>query len=212
MPNQYTPDKQTIGNLLSLTNPPIVVPEWQRNFSWTTSEVETFWNDLVFFDERYPDENMASEEYFLGSIVIVDTDVEHILLDGQQRLATSAILLSVIRDFLSRFNIDAATRVSNRFLTDYDDALQRTTYKITLNRYDRDFFRREILESRDTSYVEMEPQIDSHRLIRRSREFFVTKFLNRYEEIGDPQASHQWAAHSHRSNKSPIFSRCSLKG
>jgi hypothetical protein len=32
------------------TNPAIVVPEWQRNYSWSTSEAETFWSDLLRFD------------------------------------------------------------------------------------------------------------------------------------------------------------------
>jgi len=37
MPNQYESKKRTIGDLLSMTSPPIVVPEWQRNYSWTTT-------------------------------------------------------------------------------------------------------------------------------------------------------------------------------
>ncbi len=56
MPNQYNPAKRTIENL-SLTSPPILVPDWQRNYSWTTSEAETFWQDLINFDSLYPDDN-----------------------------------------------------------------------------------------------------------------------------------------------------------
>ena len=47
MPTQYRPERKTIGELLSMTNPPILVPNWQRNFSWTTSEVDTFWQDMT---------------------------------------------------------------------------------------------------------------------------------------------------------------------
>ena len=167
MPTQYRPERKTIGELLSMTNPPILVPNWQRNFSWTTSEVDTFWQDMMLFDAQYPGETINSEEYFLGSVVIVDNSENHLLLDGQQRLATSAILLSVIRDFLAQYRHDAAVRTSNRYLTDFDDARGANTYKLTLNRYDRDFFKREVLESRDASYVEPEPLLESHRLIRR---------------------------------------------
>lgn len=193
MPTRYTPDRRTIGNILSMTNPSVVVPDWQRNYSWTTSEVETFWQDLMRFNNRYPDENLDDEEYFLGAIVIVDTTQGHLLLDGQQRIATSAILFSVIRDFLEKYNKDAATRVSTRYLTDFDDALDAYTFKITLNRYDRDFFKREILEHRSQEYVAPDPSYDSHQLIRKARNFFTKKFDENYDRIKDPKEAHRWA-------------------
>ena len=193
MPTQYTPERVTIGNLLSTTNPPIKVPDWQRNYSWTTSEAEIFWKDLQNFDKRYPDNNIDGQEYFLGSVVLVDNNAWHLLLDGQQRLATSAILLSVIRDFLARYNKDAAIRTSNRFLADFDDASQTSVDKLTLNRYDRDFFKHEILEMRDRNYISPAPTIDSHELIRRARAYFEARFDEKYQELNNPQAFHIWA-------------------
>lgn len=190
---KYNPERQTIGNLLTMTNPPIVVPDWQRNYSWTTSEVETFWEDILRFDAQYDGDNIEEEEYFVGAIVIVDTVQEKLLLDGQQRIATAAILLSVIRDFLGHYNLDAAVRLSQRYLTDYDDATETFVYKINLNRYDRAFFKREILESRTQNYVAPEPEYESHRLIRRAREFFQQKFQTKREYIGQPLAFHKWA-------------------
>lgn len=192
MPSQYNPDKRNIGSLLSMTNPPIVVPEWQRNYSWSTTEVETFWQDLLTFDSMYPEDNILQQEYFLGSIVIVLNEKSHLLLDGQQRMATSAILLSVIRDFLHRYNSDAAVRTASRYLTDVDDATGENIYKITLNRYDRDFFRREISESRNPGYALPNPEIESHRKIRAAREYFVGKFDAKYNQIPDPQDAYQW--------------------
>ena len=190
---KYNPERMTIGQILSMTNPPVLVPDWQRNFSWTTTEVETFWQDLLRFNEQYLDENIEGQEYFLGAIVIVDTKKANLLLDGQQRIATSAILLSVIRDFLSKYNRDAALRVSTRYLTDYDDALEDFTYKITLNRFDRDFFKREILETRDKNYSPPEPIYESHYLIRKAKNFFNSKFSEKYNKINDQQLSHKWA-------------------
>jgi uncharacterized protein with ParB-like and HNH nuclease domain len=170
-PSSYQPDKRTIGELLSMTNPPIVVPNWQRSYSWTQSHVETFWNDLLDFERRNPGK-IAQREYFLGSVVIVATsDDEHLLLDGQQRIATSAILLSVIRDFLMKYNADAAKRVESRYLADIDDARNALVYKITLNAYDRDYFRRKILEFRDSGFQEPKPEYPSHWLIDSARSF-----------------------------------------
>jgi hypothetical protein len=193
MASKYSPEKKTLGNLLSLTNPPIVVPDWQRNYSWTTSEVETFWNDLIHFDGAYPGDTINAQEYFLGSVVIVDNAVSHLLLDGQQRLATSAILLSVIRDFLKRSSRDAATRIQTRYLSDFDDAADRTTYKMTLNTYDRDFFKREILESRDGDYAIPEPGIESHRLVHQARAFFEGQFETTFARHATPEEAHRWA-------------------
>jgi len=193
MPTRYTPERKTIGQLLSMTNPPILVSDWQRNYSWTITEVETFWQDILHFSGMFPDENINTEEYFLGSVVIVDNNLSHLLLDDQQRIATSGILLSVIRDYLFRYSKDSALRTSQRYLTDFDDARNATTYKLTLNSYDRDFFKREVLEFRDTSYEPPEPSIESHRLIRKAREFFGLKFLQKYDEIGKPDLAHRWA-------------------
>lgn len=192
MASRYTPEKKTVGNLLSLTNPPIVVPDWQRNYSWTTSEVETFWNDLIHFGSVYPGDTIKTQEYFLGSVVIVDNTVSHLLLDGQQRLATSAILLSVMRDHLKRSSRDAATRIQTRYLSDFDDARDETTYKITLNTYDRDFFKREVLERRDGDYVPPEPSIESHKLIRQARAFFEAQFEAEFERQATPEDAHRW--------------------
>ncbi len=190
---QYTPERFTIGNLLSTTNPPIRVPDWQRNYSWTRSEIEVFWQDLLKFSNRYPANNVEGHEYFLGSVVVVDNNTWNLLLDGQQRLATSAILISVIRDFLALYNQNAAVRTSNKFLRDFDDASQEYVDKITLNRYDREFFRREILETRDAQYVAPVATLDSHTLIRRGREFFSAKFTAQRDQMNNPQAFNAWA-------------------
>lgn len=192
MPNQYTPQKRTIGELLSMTNPPILVPEWQRNYSWTSSEAGTFWQDLLTFDRTYPGANVVEQEYFLGCVVVVNNGTSHLLLDGQQRLATAAILLSVIRDFLRRYSQDAATRVSTRYLNDYDDATQRTVFKLTLNVYDRDFFKREVLENRDGEYVAPDPQIQSHRSIREVRDFFLREFESQATKLNNPAELNAW--------------------
>lgn len=190
---KYTPDRKTIGQILSMTSPPVIVPDWQRNYSWTTVEVETFWQDVLRFDSQYPNQNIEGQEYFLGAVVIVDTNHAHLLLDGQQRVATAAILISVIRDFLARYRADAATRVSTRYLTDYDDALEGYTYKITLNRYDRDFFKRFILETRNQDWRPPESLYESHSLIQKAHDFFTRKFEEKYLEINNQQDAHQWA-------------------
>jgi len=193
MPDQYNAKKMPIGELLSTTSPNIGVPEWQRNYSWDTQQVETFWQDLTAFSEHYPGDNVNDQEYFLGSIVIVNNGAQHILLDGQQRLATATILLSVIRDFMKEYRGDAATRTQQKYISDYDDAAATNSFKLTLNRYDAEFFRREIQEERVADQLEPEAQLASHRLIRKARKFFLNKFEEKYHLQGRGKPAFDWA-------------------
>lgn len=185
----YDPSKKSIGELLAVTSPKIIVPQWQRSYSWTVSHVETFWNDLVNFME-----SKNRQEYFMGSVVIVKTTTdEHLLLDGQQRLATATILLSVIRDFARKYNKDAAQRIQARYLADFDDATEATTYKLTLNRYDGDFFRRFIsVDDSESKAKPPKPTHASHRLIAKAQKFFEGVFEEKYAEL-EPQAAFKWA-------------------
>src|SRR4051794_14491092 len=129
MPDQrYDAGRQTIGALLSTTSPRIEVPEWQRSYAWGTPQVEAFWQDLVAFDKQYPGDNITGEEYFLGSIVLVTGGATNLLLDGQQRLATATILLSVLRDARRSYKADSATRLQNKYISDFDDQSGTTTH------------------------------------------------------------------------------------
>ena len=188
----FETNKRSIGELLSMTNPPIIVPEWQRDYSWTTREVETFWLDLVAFSNRFLEDNIQGREYFLGSVVLVLQADAHLLLDGQQRAATATILLSVIRQYLAQFRGDAATRINQRYITDYDDASDRNTYKLTLNRYDRDYFRNHVQDNPGAG-VPTEPQLKSHELIRKARLFFADKFAAEYTRLRGGADAFKWA-------------------
>ena len=191
MPEEYGAKKKTLGELLSLTSPPICVPEWQRDFSWETSQVDTFWRDLNRFADQYPGEAINEREYFIGSVVLVDTGLSHLLLDGQQRLATATILLSVVRDHIKPFREDAAARTQHKFIAEFDDTTGATSFKLTLNVFDRDFFRREIQEGTEGGGVE--PDTYSHKLIRKAREYFTQRFDEAYVKLGGGQPAFQWA-------------------
>jgi uncharacterized protein with ParB-like and HNH nuclease domain len=134
MPDQrYEAHRQTIGSLLSTTSPRIEVPSWQRSYSWTTEAIGEFWQDLIAFDAMYPGDNIIGEEYFLGSIVIVTGGATNLILDGQQRLATATILLAALRDSRRAYSADAATRLQNKYISDFNDATGKTTYNLTRN-------------------------------------------------------------------------------
>lgn len=193
MPNKYSSEKKTIGELLSTTSPPIVVPDWQRNYSWESSYVEAFWSDLVNFSDQYRGDNINEQEYFLGSIVLVNSGVSHLLLDGQQRLGTATILLSVIRDYLREYSSDAAIRAGSKYIADFDDATGANSFKLTLNIYDREFFRREVQEVAESASARPEASLGSHTLIRNARNYLAGKFEEKYEELSRGKGAFDWA-------------------
>lgn len=190
MPDQrYEAARRTIGTLLSTTSPHIEVPEWQRSYSWTTEQTEAFWLDLLAFDERYPDENIVGEEYFLGSIVLVTGGETNLLLDGQQRLATATILLSVLRDARRQFKADAATRLQNKYISDFDDATGATNHVLTLNVYDRDFFRAEVQDEPKNPPVRPSATLRSHGLVRKARKYFADVVAAQGNAVGGGEAA-----------------------
>ena len=191
MPDLYNPVKKTIGDLLSTTSPRIVVSDYQRDFSWSESEADVFLRDLLAFSERYPGQNLDTQEYFLGSMVLVTGGADHLLPDGQQRLATATIILSVIRDYLNRYDKNAAIRLAQKYMYDNDDATGARWYKLTLNRYDAEFFRREIQDGLDAPQIV--PTLESHRLIKQVRKYFVEKFETKYNQLGGGRPAFEWS-------------------
>ncbi|QXT63745.1 DUF262 domain-containing protein [Tessaracoccus palaemonis] len=71
-----------------------VVPNFQRPYSWDIDELDDYWADVV----------LARGDFFFGSTVTWESESRELfnntysIIDGQQRLTTSAIMLSVIRD------------------------------------------------------------------------------------------------------------------
>lgn len=85
-----------------------IVPLFQRTYNWDKKEWEILWKDLY---ELCTTENPRS--HFIGSIVNMPTVsvpegvAKYLLIDGQQRLTTIFIILSLIRN-KARENQDAA--------------------------------------------------------------------------------------------------------
>jgi Protein of unknown function DUF262/Protein of unknown function (DUF1524) len=77
------------------------IPLYQRPYAWTTDEAGEMLEDLL--TAALSEASLAdTDPYFLGSVVLVKDELsaDAEVIDGQQRLTTLTILLSVIRDFL----------------------------------------------------------------------------------------------------------------
>ncbi|GIH97774.1 DUF262 domain-containing protein [Planobispora siamensis] len=115
------------------------VPTYQRSYSWRAEEqVQDFWSDLSNAFKEHG-------EYFLGAVVLT-TDVggsdRRKVVDGQQRLATTSLLLAAIRDELRSCNLRRKAEIIER------DYLAKETLesdgkepRLTLNHSDNVYFR-----------------------------------------------------------------------
>jgi hypothetical protein len=115
------------------------VPIYQRSYSWDTAEVHDYWSDL---SSSLQDN---ASEYFLGTIVLTTDsqgDSRKMIIDGQQRLVTTALLLAAIRDeYSSRGEDKRAGMMNQKFLVDGDLLTGEEQPKLTLNSEDDTFFR-----------------------------------------------------------------------
>jgi len=116
------------------------VPLYQRNFSWKSDEhVEELWIDLK---NEY--ESKSKEKYFFGTLMLVNkpenTDL-YTVIDGQQRLTTSLILLTAFRDYFLEVGEEDEVESINSCLKTETSKNPR----MTLNVYNKDYFKEIIL-------------------------------------------------------------------
>jgi uncharacterized protein with ParB-like and HNH nuclease domain len=92
-------DPKKMKDLLS-SDEQILVPSYQRRFSWKEKHFRDLWNDLQILGEK--------DVHFFGTIVFMSRT--HIaqetnrieVVDGQQRITTISIMLCAMRDFLKK--------------------------------------------------------------------------------------------------------------
>jgi hypothetical protein len=134
----------------------LVVPPNQREYSWTDQEVTTLLQD---FTRSISDQE---GEYFLGTIVSIPRAPDLLeVVDGQQRLATTAILLSQIRNYLKDKEPLISESITSGFLTDIDRGRRERIAKMQMNTSDNEFFRAMISETGGTPT----PSMSSHELM-----------------------------------------------
>jgi len=70
MAQPFKADSKTIGDLLSGSDKPrLVIPTFQRGYSWEKKHVEALWKDLgQFLSEKAAG---ISTKYFLGPVVLL---------------------------------------------------------------------------------------------------------------------------------------------
>lgn len=119
------------------------IPVFQRDYSWTETQCEQLWQDLVSVAA-----DQTPRSHFLGSVVYVSTGdtsagfTRWLLIDGQQRVTTLTLLLTALRDHIAETqwqgdeDAPTAKRIDAYFLNNVqEDGARRN--KLVLRRHDQ---------------------------------------------------------------------------
>lgn len=135
---------RTISELLSV-NRKYVVPRFQREYSWVKEQINELWYDVISNVKIEQDFTYTNNEYFIGSLVLVgdETGREMQIVDGQQRLTTLTIFLSVLCEcFKSNNQADLAEALFENYIEGRDDD-GRKFFKL-INETPKPFFQKNI--------------------------------------------------------------------
>ena len=155
-------DLKGIGDILKNNN--LSVPKYQRSYAWRDQNVVDLLQDITTAIKE------GANEYFLGSVVISQKDIDRPeLVDGQQRLATVTILLAAIRDYFYNKNDETRSHsIENDYLVETDLGTLERIPKLELNEADNDFFRKRILSLPGSETRDIAPSKESHKRIEKA--------------------------------------------
>jgi uncharacterized protein with ParB-like and HNH nuclease domain/predicted transport protein len=128
-------------------SPQFVIPIYQRTYSWTERECRQLWADIIRTGK-----NDAISAHFVGSIVYIEKGLYQVtsqspllVIDGQQRLTTMALLIAALVKALenlpeeSREPVDGFSprKLRNYYLINPEEEGERYN-KLILSQTDRD--------------------------------------------------------------------------
>ena len=137
------------------------VPRFQRSYSWDKGNVEEFLSDLA--EARRKDVS-----YFVGTVVFADPKEgeRRDIVDGQQRLATTAILILAARDLLVEYDkSEQAKKTTERYLQGYVLSEESVMERLILSARDQDSYDA-LLAGKADSLAEADPILTCYRICR----------------------------------------------
>lgn len=139
--------KATEANLLKFLkkSPQFVIPIYQRNYSWTDEQCRQLWTDLLRAGRL---EKVTA--HFIGSIVYVERGLSNVVqqeallvIDGQQRLTTSTLLIAALAKHFESKGIGelletfSTKKLRNYYLLNPDEEGERH-FKLLLSETDKE--------------------------------------------------------------------------
>ncbi len=128
-------DHDQLGHILA--DHLVEVPEFQRSYSWEQINVQEYLADLGRARQK-------KSSYFMGTIVFAkpaDGTDRRRIVDGQQRLATTAILFIAIRDRLAQLDkVDLAENTTKKYLRRFSIREEGDVDSLILSPRDQDAY------------------------------------------------------------------------
>lgn len=153
MESQLSPiaaHEQTLGAIFS-DSYAFEIPPYQRPYAWEDTQASELLTDLL---DAMDNRQESGGVYFLGSIVLIKTpnSARSQVVDGQQRLTTLTILLSVLRDLTS----DPETKIERKVYVHQKASADKGTqerHRLLLREEDQTFFFKHVQNADATAFV-----------------------------------------------------------
>ncbi len=136
--------KATETNFLNFLRKPaqFIIPIYQRTYSWKREQCVQLWDDII---QAATDETVSG--HFVGSIVYIEEGLHPhssiprlLVIDGQQRLATLALLISALGRAIEKQGAEigiSQKKISNYYLFNIEEDGD-LRYKLLLTQSDKD--------------------------------------------------------------------------
>lgn len=109
------------------------IPRYQREYSWTSTQLNDFYSDIVSNIKLDTDGNYKTSEYFFGTVILVGDmskcDKRIKIIDGQQRITTITIFLSVLSNILYRYDSDISDNIWRYVIAKEANSVSHTVLK-----------------------------------------------------------------------------------
>ena len=166
------------------------IPDYQRGYAWTEKQLKDFWSDILLLEEdknhyvgvltlesvpKKTYENWADDNWIIKS----KNFEPYYVVDGQQRLTTTIILIQSLTEVISNkevLNYTTIDEIKKRFIFDSKDNGISRSY---IFGYEKDnpsyeFLKTKVFNETSTSGYNKEVTIYTHNL-EKAKEFFVMK-------------------------------------
>jgi hypothetical protein len=161
------------------------VPLNQREYAWETEHVHDLLTDLASSMQK------QREVYFLGTLVLTTSPQGFLeVADGQQRLATTTLILAAFRDIFLELKDDIrAQSLEGDFLFTIDISQRERIPKLALNADDNEFFGSKILARPAERKSEITAKRTSHHLLQDAFKEIKEYFGGLRSQVGEANYS-----------------------
>lgn len=125
----------TIGDILQKSNQQLVVPSYQRSYSWKEEQCKDLFKDIN-------NSQSGDNAHFIGTIIRCKRNgFEYDIVDGQQRLTSISLLLAAIRDIDAELGtgINSEFPIIQSYIQPHNPSTGANFIKITHASKDQEF-------------------------------------------------------------------------